>query len=146
MTTKKSFESSLRELQQVLDQLETGDLMLEQSLDLYEQGVRLWRASQRQLNDAESKIELLLKDNETLAGDGQAAKSYEASLDELEQIVQQLESDDLPLEQVVELAERGVTLWRACQGRLNEAERKVELLLKTSDGTMTTIPFDEIDG
>jgi exodeoxyribonuclease VII small subunit len=145
MNTEKSFEASLEELGLVLDQLEAGDLPLEQSLELYERGVRLWRVCQKQLNDAEGRIEHLLKDEAQPPRADEAAKSYEASLDELEEVVEQLESDDLPLERLVALAERGVQLWRACQGRLSQAERKVELLLKSSDGTLATVPFEEMD-
>lgn len=70
-------------------------------------------------------------------------KSFESSLRELETIVEQLEAGDLPLEQSLELFEQGVKLSRACQKQLDEAERKVEILLKGSDGTLTISSFDE---
>ena len=70
-------------------------------------------------------------------------KSFESSLKELESIVEQLEGGDLPLEQSLELFERGVRLSRDCQKRLDEAERKVEILLKEGDGVFTTTDFDE---
>lgn len=70
-------------------------------------------------------------------------KSFEASLKELEQIVEQLETGDLPLEHSLELFEQGVRLSRACQKRLDEAERKVELLLKNDEGDFARIPLDE---
>ncbi len=72
-------------------------------------------------------------------------KSFEASLDELEQIVAQLEAGDLPLEQSLELFERGVRLSRECQKRLDDAERKVESLLKTQDDSYKIVPFDETE-
>jgi exodeoxyribonuclease VII small subunit len=72
-----------------------------------------------------------------------AEKSFESSLRELEQIVEQLEAGDLPLEQSLELFEQGVKLSRECQKRLDEAERKVEILLKGDDGTFIPAPFDE---
>jgi exodeoxyribonuclease VII small subunit len=72
-------------------------------------------------------------------------KSFEASLGELERIVEQLEAGDLPLEQSLELFERGVRLSRECQKRLDEAERKVEILLKDEDGSLRAVPFDEAD-
>jgi exodeoxyribonuclease VII small subunit len=70
-------------------------------------------------------------------------KSFESSLEELEQIVQQLEGGDLPLERSLELFEQGVRLSRECQKRLDEAERKIEILLKGSDGAYIATPFEE---
>jgi exodeoxyribonuclease VII small subunit len=70
-------------------------------------------------------------------------KSFEASLKELEQIVEQLETGDLALEHSLELFEKGVRLSRDCQKRLDEAERKVELLLKNDEGAFARIPLDE---
>lgn len=69
--------------------------------------------------------------------------SFELSLRELERIVEQLEEGDLPLERSLELFEQGVQLSRECQKRLDEAERKVEILLKGSDGAYTPTAFDE---
>lgn len=71
--------------------------------------------------------------------------SFESSLRELERIVGQLEAGDLPLEQSLELFEQGVRLSRECQRRLDEAEQKVEILIKGNDGAITTAPFDEPD-
>lgn len=70
-------------------------------------------------------------------------KSFESSLRELEEIVEQLEAGDLPLEASLELFERGVRLSRECQKRLDAAERRVEVLLKEPDGTYSTARFDE---
>jgi exodeoxyribonuclease VII small subunit len=69
--------------------------------------------------------------------------NFESSLRELERIVEQLEAGDLPLERSLELFEQGVQLSRDCQKRLDEAERKVEILLKGNDGAYTPTPFDE---
>jgi len=55
-----SFEASLERLHQIVEQLESGDLPLEDSLQLFEEGVRLSRASQARLNSAEKRIEELL--------------------------------------------------------------------------------------
>ena len=60
--------------------------------------------------------------------------NFESSLKELERIVEQLEAGDLPLERSLELFEQGVQLSRDCQKRLDEAERKVEILIKGNDG------------
>ncbi len=70
-------------------------------------------------------------------------KNFESSLKELEQIVEQLEAGDLPLDRSLELFEQGVNLSRACQKRLDEAERRVELLLKNNDGTFSKIALEE---
>ena len=72
-----------------------------------------------------------------------AEKSFEASLEELEQIVRQLEAGDLPLDRSLELFEQGVRLSRECQKRLDEAERKVEILLRGNDGAYKAAPFEE---
>lgn len=72
-------------------------------------------------------------------------KSFESSLRELERIVEQLEAGDLPLEQSLDLFEQGVRLSRECQRRLDEAEQKVEILLKGEDGTIRTVSYDEPD-
>ena len=72
-------------------------------------------------------------------------KSFESSLKELEQIVEQLEAGDLPLEQSLELFEQGVRLSRECQRRLDEAEQKVEILLKGDDGSIRAVSYDEPD-
>ncbi len=74
-----------------------------------------------------------------------AEKSFEASLAELEGIVEQLEAGDLPLERSLELFEQGVKLSRECQKRLDTAERKVEVLMKGSNGAYTTEAFEEPD-
>jgi exodeoxyribonuclease VII small subunit len=68
---------------------------------------------------------------------------FETALKELEGIVEQLENGELPLERALELFERGVKLSRECQKRLEEAERKVEILLKNASGEYEAVPFEE---
>ena len=63
-------------------------------------------------------------------------KSFESSLAELEQIVEQLENGDLPLEESLKLFETGVRLSRECRERLTEAERRIEVLMKDGDGKL----------
>jgi len=58
-----SFESALERLHHIVERLETGELDLEESLQLFEEGVRLSRASQARLNSAEKRIEELLAVN-----------------------------------------------------------------------------------
>ena len=70
MRTKKTeaqgqtFEASLTALEQIVRELEHGDLPLEKSLELFEQGVRLSRECQERLQAAERRIEMLLRDGE----------------------------------------------------------------------------------
>lgn len=60
--------------------------------------------------------------------------TFETQLKDLETIVSQLEEGDLSLEESLVLFENGVKLSRECQNRLNEAERRIEVLLKDKDG------------
>lgn len=69
-------------------------------------------------------------------------ESFENQLASLEKIVRELERGDLPLEQSLELFEQGVRLSRACQERLNEAERRIEVLLRSGEGASAIAPFD----
>ncbi|MBA3334243.1 MAG: exodeoxyribonuclease VII small subunit [Acidobacteria bacterium] len=59
---KQAFEISLKELEKIVRKLEDGDLALEESLKLFEDGVKLSRECQERLNQAERRIEVLLKD------------------------------------------------------------------------------------
>lgn len=59
---KQTFETSLQELEKIVRKLEDGDLSLEESLKLFEDGVKLSRECQERLNQAERRIEVLLKD------------------------------------------------------------------------------------
>ncbi len=70
------------------------------------------------------------------------AKTFEQSLYELEKIVKQLEEGDLPLEKSLELFETGVKLSRECRERLMNAERRIEVLMKDSDGGISLEAID----
>ncbi len=72
-----------------------------------------------------------------------AEKKFESALSRLEEIVKELESGDLPLEQSLKLFEEGIKLSRICNKRLEEAERKVEILLKDKSGAIRAEPFEE---
>ncbi len=61
-------------------------------------------------------------------------QTFESSLKELERIVRRLEEGELPLEDSLKLFEDGVKLSRECQERLNQAERRIEILLKDENG------------
>jgi exodeoxyribonuclease VII small subunit len=60
ITEHASFEEVLARLQEVVESLETGDLPLERSLAIFEEGVRLSRLGARRLDEAESRVEELL--------------------------------------------------------------------------------------
>lgn len=64
-------------------------------------------------------------------------KTFEKSLSELEEIVAKLEDGDLPLESSLELFEKGIKLSRECRERLANAERRIEILMKEADGSLT---------
>jgi exodeoxyribonuclease VII small subunit len=61
-----------------------------------------------------------------------AAPDFELAMRDLEELVERLETGDMPLEESLAAFERGVMLTRACQTALKEAEQKVEILLKKS--------------
>ena len=68
--------------------------------------------------------------------------SFESSLKRLEQIVTKLEGDELSLEDSLKLFEEGVKLADACGKRLDEAEKKVSLLLKDPGQEMQETPYE----
>jgi len=69
-----------------------------------------------------------------------AAPSFETGIADLEAVVKQLESGDLPLEKSLELFEKGMQLSDACRKQLEEAETKVELLTRRG-GAVQAEPF-----
>ena len=70
-----------------------------------------------------------------------ASPSFEASLERLEKIVRELENGSLPLERALELFEEGMKLSDQCRKQLEEAESKIEMLVRKADGKMTAEPF-----
>ena len=68
-------------------------------------------------------------------------KSFEKSLGELEKIVGKLEEGDLALEESLELFEKGIKLSRECRERLTNAERRIEVLMKDSNGNLAAEEF-----
>jgi exodeoxyribonuclease VII small subunit len=75
-------------------------------------------------------------------------KDFEAAIAELESIVKKLEEGDLPLESSLQLYERGVHLSRFCHSRLEEAERRVEILNERGElkPAPASLAEDEGDG
>ena len=68
-------------------------------------------------------------------------ETFEVSLKKLETIVAQLERGDLPLEDSIKIFEEGMRLSAECKKQLEEAEGKVEMLVKRRDGSMSKEPF-----
>ena len=67
---------------------------------------------------------------------------FEVALKRLEEIVKKLENGDLSLDSALELFEEGIKLSRFCHTKLEQAERRVEILMKNSSGQPTAAPFD----
>jgi exodeoxyribonuclease VII small subunit len=70
----------------------------------------------------------------------QPVANFETGLAELEKVVKELEAGDLPLERSLELFEKGISLSDACRKQLQEAETRVEMLIR-KDGKYQTEPF-----
>jgi exodeoxyribonuclease VII small subunit len=70
----------------------------------------------------------------------QPVQSFEDCLAELEKVVKELEAGDLTLERSIELFERGMALSDTCRKQLEDAETRVDMLIR-KEGKMTTEPF-----
>ena len=71
--------------------------------------------------------------------------TFESALAELEQIIADLESGELTLDESLERYERGIKALNACRKVLAQAEQKIQLLLRTSEGELKTQPFEAED-
>jgi len=71
-----------------------------------------------------------------------AEKKFEKAMERLEEIVQNLEGGDLPLENALKAFEEGMKLAKFCSLKLEEAEKKVTLLIEESGGSHTQVPFE----
>jgi exodeoxyribonuclease VII small subunit len=78
----KTFETSLEELERIVRDLEQGELTLEKSLELFEQGVKLSRECQDRLTQAERRIEILMRDNQGRAAVRPFAPEGDSSADD----------------------------------------------------------------
>jgi exodeoxyribonuclease VII small subunit len=76
----------------------------------------------------------------------QGEPSFEAGLKRLEEVLDALEHGDLSLEEAMRAFEEGVQLVRVCHKKLDEVEKRVELLLKNDAGRFFTRPFPEEEG
>jgi len=73
-----------------------------------------------------------------------SAKKFEVALEDLEQVVEQLESGELSLEDSLAAFEKGVGLVKYCNQKLNEVEKKVELLVKDKEGKLQLKTFEDL--
>lgn len=71
-------------------------------------------------------------------------KKFETALEELEQVVEQLESGELSLEDALTAFEKGVRLVKICNQKLNEVEKKIEVLVKDKEGKLQLKPFEDL--
>jgi exodeoxyribonuclease VII small subunit len=71
-------------------------------------------------------------------------KKFETALEDLEQVVEQLDSGELSLEDSLAAFEKGVGLVKFCNDKLNEVEKKVELLVKDKDGKLQLKAFEDL--
>ena len=72
-----------------------------------------------------------------------AKKTFEQSIKQLEDIVSELENKELPIEKALKLFEEGIKLSNYCSEKLNETEKKVEILLKDHAGNISGKPFPD---
>ncbi len=79
-----------------------------------------------------------------MANQDPQATNFEAALEELEGVVEQLETGELPLEESLVAFEKGVGLVIYCNQKLTEAEKKVELLVKDKEGKMQFKVLDAV--
>jgi exodeoxyribonuclease VII small subunit len=82
------------------------------------------------------------KTSESAAGSEPGRKpDFERSLGRLEEVVKRLEHANLPLDEAMTLFQEGIELAQQCQKQLEEAESRVEILLKSAGGKLTAAPF-----
>jgi len=70
-------------------------------------------------------------------------KKFEDAFGELEKIVKKLEEGNLTLDESIKLFEEGIKLSKTCSSKLEEAEKKIEILIKAGNGTNIIRPFGE---
>jgi exodeoxyribonuclease VII small subunit len=73
-------------------------------------------------------------------------KDFENALKRLETIVTELEKGEIPLEQALQLFEEGIKISRFCGDKLDEADRKVQILIKNQKGQLVEEDFPKAEG
>lgn len=74
-----------------------------------------------------------------------AKKTFEQAMVQLEKIVQELEAGELPLEQALKKYEEGIQLSKFCSQKLDETEKRINILMEDEDDKITKIPFSDQD-
>ena len=70
-----------------------------------------------------------------------AKKTFEQAMKQLEKIVQDLESGDMPLEKAIQTFEEGIQLSKFCSQKLDETEKRITILMQNSEGKVSETPF-----
>ena len=68
-------------------------------------------------------------------------KTFEQAMKQLEQIVQDLESGDMPLEKAIKTFEEGIQLSKFCSQKLDETEKRITILMRDAEGKLSEAPF-----
>jgi exodeoxyribonuclease VII small subunit len=71
-----------------------------------------------------------------------AKKTFEQAMKLLEQIVQDLESGDMPLEKAIKKFEEGIQLSKYCTEKLDESEKRITILMQDATGNVSEVPFE----
>ncbi len=79
-----------------------------------------------------------------MAEQNRSGKKFEGALEELEKVVEQLESGDLSLEDSLAAFEKGVGLVKYCNEKLTDVEKKIELLVRDKEGKLQLKALDSI--
>jgi exodeoxyribonuclease VII small subunit len=95
------------------------------------------------MNDTDHESRRQTKWSSPMARKDSTHKPFESALTELEQVVDRLESGELSLEEALEAFEKGVGLVKYCNQKLNEVEKKVEILIKDKEGKLQLQSFEE---
>jgi exodeoxyribonuclease VII small subunit len=74
-----------------------------------------------------------------------AKKTFEQAMKQLEKIVQDLESGDMPLEKAIKTFEDGIQLSKFCSEKLDETEKRITILMQSPDGELSEVPFSGED-
>lgn len=78
--------------------------------------------------------------NKPAGAGGEAEVTFEKAMEQLEEIVGRLENGDVPLEQAIELFQQGMRLSHLCSSKLDQVEKKIEMLVE-ENGVITKRPF-----
>lgn len=71
-----------------------------------------------------------------------AKKTFEQAMKQLEQIVQDLESGDIPLEKAIKKFEEGIELSKFCSEKLDQSEKRITILTQDAAGNVSDMPFE----